>query len=607
MSADTTIPAINDQQATAILQEALNRGMYAGADGQIPEDPAVRMTDAEAFVAQAIRAHAAGNTSENVTAILFIAEVDQKPPVVPQVQAPQPPAVPQPPSPSAPLAPNPGSAAPPTAPAQQPAGAANFDLEQISDELLASMLQTLSTYVDSPAVQHEKALLQAELARRQGGTVAQAPSAPQVQPPAPPGAQAPSPPVPPGVVGAGDDQGPTGDNQGAQGQPADAGAQPGTEVAEPIAEAGSADAGQAPEEDAERAGLIAQLTVPILQAYGVGLDEIQTLSTENMQYMIANPNGQPGAPRIGSITAAPAESPTPPVQPTQAQPVSPGISPEREALEAQVTGPMLKAYGRGRRNVPDIGDNELALMVQKPDGSATAEELQAARVADGTAQPEVATAPVAPPQPPPTPEAPAPEPEPAPAGPPQQPPAQPPAPPATGGAQVLAEAVQQAEAQRQAEPEDGRLRALAIIGKENLPIPPEIEGDPPVLPNDLSKYGQDEIYSFHARFHACEARAAWVLSDAEDELDDYVKLRKAREVTVAAEIPPKIDRKNVTDEQRKAIVEADAEVQRLLGLEKETRKVVRKLKVLLDVYHRDAERCSRQMTRWMNELRDTPR
>src|SRR6202041_461237 len=185
MSTDAvTIPLLNDQQSTAILTEALQRRMYEGVQGAIPQDAGVRAQDAQTLVAHALRARAAGNQSDGVNSILFIAQVDMNTSTgegIPSSAPATPPAAPPA------TAPTNGGAVPagavssafaPLTPTQE--AAPSVDLSAIDDGMLASMISTMEGYVETPAVTQELNQLRAEQARRQGGTVAQAQTAQQV-------------------------------------------------------------------------------------------------------------------------------------------------------------------------------------------------------------------------------------------------------------------------------------------------------------------------------------------------------------------------------------------------------------------------------------------
>jgi hypothetical protein len=614
------VPPINDQQAMAILQEALNKGMMQGA---IPPDEATRVSYANQLIAQAKLAQENGNTDANVTQILFLANVDQQPSAVP-AQASTPVAAP-PGVPPAAVTPQPQAAPPllpPGAPPMQTQApsAGSFDVTTIGDDSLARMIGTLESeqYVGNPDVQNELAQLHAEQTRRQGGTpVAQASqpqavaSPTQAPPTASPSSQAsvasppgapPSGAIQPGVPGGSQPAQPaTAPTAGPTGFPAgpaltaDATGNPGAQAAQPSAEGDISQAGEA-QEDGERVALESQLTLATLRAHNIDPNQVPSLSLENIQYLVANPAGP-----IATTTAS-TEIPN-----------SDPVSDEREQLISQITGPMLKAWGQGRASLADVGNHELMLMIEHPEADVTVDQINTVRGADETlykvtqlpkrlsqqqappAQlPQQSVAPI------PVVAAPAPS-----AFAPIEQPAQPPAP-------VPVAVPQQQQAPR---PVGASLlpvssaqdRAMQIIANENMPIPPEISGTPPQLPNDISAVSDGELRSYHAQFHACEVRMNWVISGFDDEIGDVKKLLRNRRREVGLNLPKTQDGKKITKDEREALIEADDQVQQHITQLDEIEKTVGKLKVLRDGYHQDVSTCSRQWSMRYIEQERAPR
>lgn len=633
--------ALNDAQATDILQKAINAG---SSEGGLPTDEATRIQYAVQFAAQCKTAFDAGNREQKVIDTLVAAGIPMEPPA--GTAAPMPPAaVAPPPAAAPPVAAPPVAAAP--APVAAPAAAqGSFDFTTLSDESLAKMIKTLQApeYAAQPNVTAEIAQLEAEQTRRAGGTPdAQAPQpqavAPQPEAPtpaAPPVATAPAPvaasaPVP--VPAAAPVAQPV-----ALAEPPAAGAvvptgfpappAPGDAAPPSVNQAGAPvdEALQPAQEDAERAGLEAQLTYAIMGAYGVDPAQVPTLSLDTLRMMVANPAG----PVANDTTATPTDVAAP-------------TNDAREGLLAQITGGVLKAFGRGRKDLLDIGDHELMMMVEHPDGQVTLEQLQVARGADGSTSDQLPPAlkgaapapPVAVP-PPGTPGAPvavaqAPAPVSAfapPVAAPEQPPVAPApvapvpvaAPPTMLPPAVEAPAPALAQVPNPqpvpltppvgAPPvttSEATARAMAIISAENMPIPPEIDGDPPRLPNDLSKESDAALHSFHARFHACEVRMNWVISQFDDEIGDVRKLLRNKRREVGLAIPATHEGKKVTKDIKEALVDADAEVQQHLHNLSEIEATVGKLKVLRDGYHQDVSTCSRQWSMRSGEADKLPR
>jgi len=297
---------LNEQQVAAIIAKAKAERMYEGE----PTDAEAALKDASTLVWHARRAYENGNRSDVVTELMFIADVDQNPPIA---QAPQQGGIVG------------GDLFP--APAQQQAPQNGGEHAQYSNEQLQQMIDGLAPNSGVPAVKAEIEKLTAELQRRNGASQEVAPPAPQAA--AAPPQQAPAPmPVPPVLPEGSVD---------AQGQPrqlAEAPAQTGAE--------GFAPPAQAPSPDERRAGLEGQLTGQILLAYGKSFGEVGSIPTDDLERMIAYPGGPVAESRV---------------------------SPERDALEGLITGPLLKAHGKGRKQIVDMSDEELRWMIEHPDGT----------------------------------------------------------------------------------------------------------------------------------------------------------------------------------------------------------------------------------------------
>lgn len=573
MSTTTTEPVVlNQDQADRILTYAIEHQMYeVGPDGLASVDPQQRLNDAATLAFQAKRAVDAGNKRKEALEVLFIAQVEQGT-----------------------SEPTPAAAAP--APVADPYATS-------TDEALEQALQVFRSTPASDAITAEMQRIEAVLNQRRANAQA-APAAQPAQevapppaPAAPPAAPAPVaaqpapaqpaatpvpvpvagpapvmpvppavpaapephlapqptvlPPVPgqpnPGVISAG----------GAIADPAtDAAHLAGAQAPEPSSQ-GQPAAPQAPAQDVRRQ-LIGQITYDMLQAYGLTLDGVQQLTDDQLRLILANP---------GNIRQP--TSPAPDLQPATA----PSISPEREALEGQVTGAMLKAWGRGRKNVPDLSDTDLALMVQNPAGPPASQQQLAAQPPPPTAA-EVPAAPVAE-QPVATP---------APAAPVPAPPVQPVRAPST---------------------DVGVGSAMEIIHREHFPIPPDIE-EAYRLPNDVSKVSDTDLWSLHARAHAVEARCNWVISELEDKESDIEKLIKDQIRIATDNLPETEEGKKLTKVRKEELIESDLELIRLRNELKAQSRETGKIKVIRDNAHRDCERLSRQWSYRSGEERTSP-
>ena len=558
---------LNEQQVDAILSEGLARHLLeADVDGNLPAELSERTAMAQTLVGMADLAFKAGSRDDDVAAVLFIAEVEMQP--------------------------------------QIPTGGDDVATEMtaLGDDTLIKIEGALARLGEEESGE-ELQFVRAELERR------------------------------------GLRQADPGASNGAAQEP---------EAVDPTAPTSSEHSSAATSEtadDAERSALEDRLTIGIMRVHGIDPSEISGLSIETLRWVVEHPDAPAETAPAPEVVAA--EEPDPSLIETvrilPPQPVAPApapipedegeetISAEREDLESRVTGPMLKSFGRGRNDVPGIGDNELRFMIENPEGRVTKEQLLAARELD-----EVAAVGV------PIVQRPA-----------EEPPVHIPVPSEESSPRqaVIEEAIAEEEAAAAAEPvaeepsqesagdgfsppaaeepaEEGPIEAPrplppadlhvpeaatrdarehfdALIKREHLPIPPDIEEEPPRLPFDMSKSSVEELYSLHARFHACEARISFIITNEEDSLSDLEKMRRGREIEVASELPVTMDGKRMTDAQRIARVAADPQVQVYATAEHNIGKTLRKLKVLRDNFHRDCERSSRQLTRFSQEFAGT--
>lgn len=620
--------ALTAEQAARILTYATEHRMY---DTDLASrDVAGQIDDAATLVNHARNALAGGNNRAEVTEILFMAEVETgtvpalatAPPASQTAASPELPAQPaasvEPAQVAAPAPPSPPA---PPAPADTSASnGAEASLADTPDDQLSEALRVLQGFPHNPSIVAEMERIQAEQQRRVSASPPQAPAPPiapsaapvevaapsqpsppqqpaqpaAVEAPIPPAVPAAQPELPPqlstlppvpgrpnpGVISAG------GPPPLPAAQAADAPVLPGSQAPQPVQE-GQLPQAQSSAQDGGRDALMAQVTVPMMQAHGLTLETLSALTNDQLAGVVANPSGAPQAP---AVTQPPAPS---------------AVDPERDRLEEQVTGPMLKAWKHGRVDVPKMGINELRLMVENPHGDPGGDVLTQARAADGvdTLSEEsvpVGTASVIEPPVPPVPSAAVAE---APTPPQPEPPA---APPEVMMTTEIKESLRAGMSRLDPGP-DGSQDAMAIIAREHLPIPQDID-DPYQLPNDVSKVSDDMLRSLHARAHAVEARVNWLISERQDEVGDLERLRDARKVYVRNNLPPKAegDTGRRTKDAIEAIVEGDEEAQQYQAQIAEIEKGTNKLKVIRDNAHRDCERLSRQWSMRFREETASP-
>lgn len=688
---------LTDQQATSILVEGLARGLFEPA---VPTEESDRLLDATKLVEACEIAHKAGNKSDNVETILFMSQVNSDAVLVDK--------------------PNIDN----TIILEKRDTETNnmhngLNLAELSDGILDQLIVGLDQYPQTDEVETDRRAYTAEKERRGNAQTILAQDLPQAEAPqAPPeeAGEAPSegaatqlqaedqisgvPGGENGSAGAGTEV----HDQQDSGQGEDASAFARAQTPETSGKEKSPKA-KSQEKDGERAELEAKLNYDMVKAHNTDLISLSKAPINELRYIVENPSGPQ---TYDTLTeTAPKEEDKVPIVDSEVKGVASdkegesatgivavksveqkivtkadlglnivddepeenrtGISKDRETLESLLTGPCLKVYGRGRKEVPSIGDNELRLMVLNSSVKASDDEIEKAQMMDGkiilvlnneeinietgkdddepqdnqgdaeqivetdrsiaeeAAAERVVTKSILPDQDrsiaeaateigniPPKEVYPIISQDRYAAG---ENPTTNVELPSGQTVKVVTEIPKMPdivevpeEILAENKPLTGQARAMEIINKEGMPIPPEISDPAPILPADVSKCSRDELFSYHARYHAYESRMNWILSSFEDELGDIEKLRRVREIDVAASIPLLAeDGKRITNEARDAQVAADSLVIQYYEEEHEKKKTVNKLKVLQRNYMKDCERISRQMSKYEREKQDAPR
>jgi hypothetical protein len=703
---------LNDDQCKAILLEGLNREVYEN-QGKVPDDPAVRLKDATDLVQAARAAYNANNRSENVEAILFIAQCDMKPLPIVNIK-----------DSSNETFPTELKDVPLITLEDDRRYHNGLDLYSLNDTVLDALIENLENGSKSEQVEADIKAYTEEKARRENAAAEKGQEIPQAEAPAEANEKAGeiSAEGPPAQLTVDGEATSTSGNAGGSGEVSKISEQEGTDASafaraqtpETRSEKGRKVKAKSPEKDSERGELETQLTLAICKYHEIDITKIPDLSTWELKYIIDNPDGIKLKEKIlmainekeveadaipsdrgGKSAVGFKEVPSPErivskadlnLEEVEGEPVG-QISAEREKLESLVTGPILKVYRRGRKEIPSIGDNELRFMILNSDGKVSPENLQRAKNLDEgktgiiSNKPEMVVIKEVPGQEQvshfidrkedvenkmktmqeskeqfPLTEVTLPS-----------------------GQKVMVSLPKDIETKvvkdlQNVHDEDLKLdeernsdddlksklkddititevdkevvednnaealmsplvkiskqasefqnigatkiedtqqknRAMEIIAKEGMPIPPQYsDEEAPILPMDVSVISRDELFSLHAKFHACESRMLWLMCQEEDTLGDIEKLRKNREAVVAAEVPfMGEDGKRNTNEFRDSQVAADEEVLSLGMQEHEIKKVFKRLKVLCDSYHRSCERMSRQMSKYERERLDAPR
>jgi hypothetical protein len=624
----TTAPpapiTLTQDQADAVLKYAIDNNMAEYANNDINSvEPQARLDDAATLVFQAERSYIqAGNRAQPVIDTITLAG---RPMPTENAVVAEPPAAATPAPPATPPILPEAAALPVVAAPSAPAPTNEYSAHTV--EQLQAAVNALGAVPASETVTAEINKLNAEISTRSANAPATPPSS--VAPPTPtsplpaaPGASAGQSPVPPAPAG-GPAPIPAAVQPVAPVVPAPAPSAPvvdappahsdGLPPVPGMPNSGIVAAPQLPADavvaatdiptgpvgaPADRDALLAQLTFPMLMAYGHTMETVAALNDEDLLRMISDPGN-----------AQQPTTPMPDQEPAAAVTSSAPESPERDGLVEKLEGPMLKAWGQGRKSIPQMTDEQIQLIIAHPDGppegydkASFKDDAQVHQilhgdpaVADQALQVAALAAPMAPTASAPSQETPpveevpqldapvaevtTPEPPSSPAAP--APASTPPVAPADVPAPTAPVAP------------SGEIDAL--IAQERLPIPPDMESAYR-LPNDMSKVNDDALRSLHAMAHATEARCNWLINVRDDTKAEYEKLitHRSLEVRNASSIKTKAGK----DEE----VAADSEVVRYQEELKDWERGTNKLKLFRDNAHRDCERMSRQ---WSMRYRES--
>jgi len=114
------------------------------------------------------------------------------------------------------------------------------------------------------------------------------------------------------------------------------------------------------------------VTIAQLQEYGVKPEQAGSLTIEALRSMLGEDATPP--PQLPGMAQPPVVgiAPSAPVAPSSsfAPPIA-AVTTEREELEGMITGPILKAWRRGRKDIPGLNDEQLKEMIALPGGPPT--------------------------------------------------------------------------------------------------------------------------------------------------------------------------------------------------------------------------------------------
>lgn len=154
------------------------------------------------------------------------------------------------------------------------------------------------------------------------------------------------------------------------------------------------------------------------------------------------------------------------------------------------------------------------------------------------------------------------------------------------------------------EPEED-IPSAPEVTRENLPIPRQIEGDPPVMPMDTSDLGDKAVRRLMGEFNACLGRVIYLIQDA---LDDELRLKQLKEDSYrrAYLAEEQAARENDIKLTKEALDFAARESEEFQDYDQrlfEASKLVRNYKALKEIYQGNIDRLSREGTLRDDEAR----
>jgi len=134
---------------------------------------------------------------------------------------------------------------------------------------------------------------------------------------------------------------------------------------------------------------------------------------------------------------------------------------------------------------------------------------------------------------------------------------------------------------------------------ENIPVPPEIEGNPPNLPIDLNDLSDKEVMRLHGAFTACSARVSWLyaVEEAGESAARLVSNKKISNYIANAEKKDSETNKPKTMEVLKAEARwNDPEIDYWKSLQEKHEVSARKYHAAAEIFNNNVERISRHWT-----------
>lgn len=134
---------------------------------------------------------------------------------------------------------------------------------------------------------------------------------------------------------------------------------------------------------------------------------------------------------------------------------------------------------------------------------------------------------------------------------------------------------------------------------ENIPVPPEIEGEPPNLPIDLNELSDKEVMRLHGAFTACSARVNWLyaVEEAGEASAKFIANKKISDYIAIADKKDDETKKPKTMEVLKAEARAnDEEINYWKSLQEKHEVSAKKYHLAAEIFNNNVERISRHWT-----------
>jgi hypothetical protein len=138
----------------------------------------------------------------------------------------------------------------------------------------------------------------------------------------------------------------------------------------------------------------------------------------------------------------------------------------------------------------------------------------------------------------------------------------------------------------------------SLLGPGKLPIPPQIEGEVPVMPFDLSNATDKQIRSLASQYNACLSRVIWQLSETLSEEQNLKHLRDAiyRSIFLKISTEARASGEKILRDELDFMAKENEEFKALDEQVRGVEKNVRDYKALKEIYQGNIDRLSREAT-----------